>query len=417
MHRLSTRSGDRERGNVIVSVLIAMAATMVVITAVTSVMSGLDSARTDQDRSNAFQSANAGIDQALYRIDAKVLPAATSGTYVPTVAGGMVTGFTETVTAGASTFQVVAIQDPVGQDTRWKVRSVGTEPGGRQRQAIATIEATRLFENAFFTLTKFSLNGNQFRSSPVAYRSSTCPAASLTCEVRPAPGHLGTNGVFEGSSMDEMAEQWNGFAMYGRATQEAADEACGGGACGTFPEVIAVTEQLRIEDQLQSIEDLRPDDAQSCPNGGTIAGGSVPAGDYVCNNLNLSGTITVSGTGDARFWITGAINTARNTVVNAGQRPRRFQLFQTGAIPASPGSGGGTICDSQLWALVFAPRLTIDCGGIHQPEIYGAVVANLEDGDGNHFGFHWDIDSADAVNDGRYRVKDWRECPVSVTDC
>ena len=67
----------------------------------------------------------------------------------------------------------------------------------------------------------------------------------------------------------------------------------------------AVTEQLRIDQQLEAIEAMRPASASSCPNGGRINGGTIAPGDYVCSNLELSGTITVSGTGNARFWISG----------------------------------------------------------------------------------------------------------------
>lgn len=421
MFRLN-RSASDERGNVIISVLVSMAATIAVVGAMTSVVNGLDSARTDQDRSNAFQYANAGIDQALYRIDAQQLPTVASGTYAPTLdAAGQVTGFTETIMVGEASYQVIVTQSPVGQDTTWKVRSIGTEPNGRQRQAIATISATRLFENAFFTVKEFTLTGNQrLETSPVSYKSSECPSASTVCELDPpAAGRLGTNGVFSGSSatVDALRTQWSGFAMYGRSTQEAADEACFEGGCGTAPTVIAVTEQLRIDEQLDAIEEMRPADAASCPNGGVIANRTIDPGDYVCGDLNLSGVVNVSGTGNVRFWVSGAVNAAASTVLNRAQRPQRVQIFQTGDIPEVSGPAGGTICDSELWTLLYAPRLVINCNGAHQPEIFGAVVANLENGAGNHFAFHWDMESADAVNDGRYHVRDWRECPVSADDC
>jgi hypothetical protein len=49
--------------------------------------------------------------------------------------------------------------------------------------------------------------------------------------------------------------------------------------------------------------------------------------------------------------------------------------------------------------------------------MYGAVVADIHGGTGNHFVFHWDIDSGDAVSNGRYVVRNWRECPPGSTDC
>ena len=50
-------------------------------------------------------------------------------------------------------------------------------------------------------------------------------------------------------------------------------------------------------------------------------------------------------------------------------------------------------------------------------KIYGAVVARIHSATGNHFDFHWDVDSFYAESDRKYVVKDWRECPPGASDC
>jgi hypothetical protein len=397
-----------ERGSIPIVVMVILVLTLSLGGTMVAVNGGLELTRTDQNRTNAFQLANAGIDQALYRIDSGTLPTVGAGNYVPTVSGGRLTSFTDRITVGTSTFDIVATKTPTTQDRVWQVRSTGTDTSGRKRLAIATIEASSLFSEGFFTFRDFSLTGNQ--DSPVAYRSSTCPTAAASCEVTPVPGALGTNATISGSdaTYTSFVARWQTFRMYGRATQEAADIACGGSQkrCGTSPKVVAVTDQRQIETPAM------PDTGMlECPNGGNVTGTIAPA-DYVCNDVTFTGTVTVSGTGNARFWVDGHVVFAANSVVNQYQPPSRFQVLQE--QQAAP---GGSVCDAQIWALLYTPSLTVDCTGSHQPAFWGAVVADIHGGTGNHFDFHWDLDATDAVGNGKYVVKNWRECPPGSTDC
>jgi hypothetical protein len=201
--------------------------------------------------------------------------------------------------------------------------------------------------------------------------------------------------------------------MYGRATQEAADEACGQGRCGTSPKVKPVTNQL------QTPYPAEPSPNAGCPSGGVVGASGVTTtlqpGDYVCSDLELRGTIVVgsggNGSGMARLWVRGAFTVQAGGIVNQGQRPKKFQVFQMGA------PGGGAICDARIWGLLLVPGIEIDCSGSHQPEVWGAVVAEIHSGTGNHFAFHYDVNSRDDANYGRYHVESWRECPVGASDC
>lgn len=407
-------SRDRDEGSIIIAMTVVMVATFAILGTLVAVSGGLELSRNDQNRTNAFQHANAGIDQALYRLDTQTLPATSTATYTPTLVGGEVVGFTETVTSAGSEFVVAAVQDPLGQPTKWKVRSTGTDPSGRKRQAIATISATPLFVNGFFTDRTFYLTGNQ--DNPVAYDSSVCPEAYVSCELpTPIPARLGTNATVEGSTMTtgSFISRWEGFNMYGRADQASADYACDVGRCGTAPKVEAIPNRLTV-----SVPEV-PATAISCPNAGAVGTAGfttiVEPNDYVCANLNLQGTIVVgtggNGSGTVRFWVTGSFSAGAGSVVNRAKQTKKFQVYQE----QSP--GGGSICDAEVWGLLYTPGLEINCSGEHQPKMYGSVVANMHGGTGNHFDFHWDADSQYAVNNGLFVIQNWRECPANQSDC
>lgn len=399
------RAVANERGSVIMAVIAMTAAMFAVIAVGGAVQGGLSSARTDQNRTNAFQYANAGIDLALYRIDRGDF----SGPNYEAIADG----FRDSVTVEGSTFVVEAVQTTPGVNHTWTVRSTGTDPSGRRRMAIATISTPRLFEHGFFTIDDFHLTGNQ--DYPVAYRSSEC--ADATCELPfPVPGRLGTNAEVKGSTAttDAFLARWQGFDMYGRATQEAADAACDDGRCGTAPVVQAFSNQKPT-----TIPD-KPADIQPCPGaGGNIDGGALTPGDYLCDSLQLDGTITIgtggNGTDRVRIWVDGPISASTDAIVNRAQPTPKLQIFQQ----QNPDGGyyNGSICGAEIWALLYTPGLMIHCNGSHQPTLYGAVVAQIHSGTGNHFDFHWDVDASEVTLDDRFVVLDWRECPVGTTDC
>ncbi len=80
LKRLRPCSHD-ENGSMILAMSVIMVVSLLLVVVLSLVTSGLTSSRNDQNRTNAFQFANAGIDQALYRIDRNVMPATASGSY------------------------------------------------------------------------------------------------------------------------------------------------------------------------------------------------------------------------------------------------------------------------------------------------------------------------------------------------
>ena len=423
-----------EQGSVIIVVIFIVILSVAIATLFSTVQSNLSASRTDQDRTAAFQRANGGIDHALYRFDrsggllgnaASPLPGVASPTgctpttppcYLPTVVGGKLTGFTEAVSVDGGTYTLTAVAEPAGQATKYRVQSVGVDKSGRRRHAVATISANPLFLNGFLTILDFTLTGTQ--DTPIAYNSAVDPNPAISAITTfPIDGSLATNGVIDGAAatIDEFVDRWGRFNMYGRATQAAADDACAGGRCTEYGgEVRPFTDQYQIE------MPVIPAGATGCPNGGNFGSlygfPEIQPGDYTCPAINFQGTVNIgsagNGSGRVRIWPTSRVRFGPGSVVNRLAVPAKLQIYYP--EPSDPASNDSTICDAQVWALLYTPGLDIACDGSHQPEIYGAVVARLHAGTGNHFDFHWDIDSVNAVNNGKYRVVNWRECPINT---
>ncbi len=407
-----------EAGSVIVALIVVVVVAMGLVAVFANVNSSLNLTRNDQNRTNAFQLADAGMDQALYRIDTNTLPLVPSGTYQPLFLESVYVGFTETLTVGGSSFEYEATKTPPGQDTTWTVRATGIDASGRKRRVVATVGAESLFRDAFFTDVAFSLTGTQ--TSPDAYRSSVCVdprgrSDSPCVSTYPIPGRLSTNRTISGSAATAEAfkQRWEGFNMYGRTNQADADQACMSGNCGTAPKVAAITNRRTF--QVPAV----PSTAVPCPNGGNFGHNNqtttLEAKDYVCDRVSLKGTINVLGTENLRIWANKGFSTSPGSVINQAQVPARFQVF----LPEqeSSGANSGSICNSEIWALLYTPGLSIDCNGSLQPEIFGAVVAKEYVGTGSHFAFHWDIDSVNATSSNKFVIQNWRECPATVNDC
>ncbi|HUQ40451.1 MAG TPA: hypothetical protein VM030_09880 [Acidimicrobiales bacterium] len=427
--RLFREPEREEEGSIIIAILIIVILSVSLTAVMRSVQGGMKLARTDQDRTSAFQQASGGMDQALYRLDksggnisAGVLPGTAVGSYVPTVVNGKVASWTEHVTAGGVDYEITATATPAGQTAEWRVQSVGRDKSGRLRQAVARIEAELLFKDGFFTVDGFYLSGNQH--SPRAYDSTAYPTQFVS-KLNPFQGpddreaSIGTNGSFDLSGLqsgerENFVERWAGFNMYGRATQSAADAACDGcsAAGGT---VRPFADQLKV---LTTDAAVRPPAVVSCPRGGIFTG-TVQPGDYVCTNVTFQGTVNVANTGTGRIRVWPKCRLYMDGAqVNLNQSPLKVQIyFLDPPNPPCSGTNDSGMCDAVVFGMLYVPGMTVQCNGSHQTFMYGAVMAQFYSGTGNQFEFYFDASSQRQLHTGKYRVFDWRECPTGVTNC
>src|SRR5436853_2427523 len=266
-HALAARRSD-EDGSMIIAIMVIMVATITMVGLVQAVQSTLSQSRTDQNRVNAIQEANAGVDQALLRVDSNNLPTSANPSigYTPTTdpVTGAVIKFTQNTTVNNQNWSVTAELDPTGQTATWTVHATGQDASGRKRLAVATMGAQSLFSNAFFVLKDFYLTGEQ--SSPQWFRSSKCPnlkSNAPACDLgTPIPARLGANGTLSGSGIKHFADNWQGFTMFGYSTQTAANNACSGCPTGQV--------QFSTNAQTPYVPPV-PKDQLGCP--GTPGGG------------------------------------------------------------------------------------------------------------------------------------------------
>jgi len=394
-----------EHGSVVVVVVIIVTLSVALATLLATVQSNLRASRTDQDRTAAFQRANGGIDQALYRLDRRSWPVGTS----LDADNQLNQVFTETVVSGAGSFAVTITPDSPLNSTSYTVTSVGTDEGsGRRRQAVATIAARPLFSEGFFMLEKFESRGTQTKDPEFAdaYNSIVCPRAEDSCELTPT-GAVGTNGIIRGSAstIETWVETFGRFNMYGRPRQSDADRDCG-------PDGVCTAKGGDVRGYSDSVLVEMPPASGSCPFVGGIVSGAIPPGDYTCSVVDLRGTITINPPGRVRIWATEQISAQGGVVANRFGSPSNLQIYFGAVRPNSSAicSGSNPEDKVEIWALLYTPGLNFSCQ--KPPAIFGAVFANIWDSEGNEFRFHHDVNATTAVNNGKYRILDWRECPV-----
>lgn len=418
---MSIRRIERsEDGSVIMAVIVLMVLSLAAVTMLAVVGRGLNLTKVDQDRVNAFQYANAGVDQALFRIDEGELPTAATGSYNPTVVGGEVQAFTDSVVgADGSRVDIEVFQDPPGQTANWTVKALGTDETGRRRLAVTTIKAPSLFVDGFLTLDYFYANGAV--NYPQAYDSALCvdPRTSTAagCNLGDGTVSLGTNNVIDlaSATVADFNAKWAAFNMYGKPNHDTAWDACDNKNC-TSDKVIPHANEYEVE--------VPPIEGTAAPAAGCTWTGVVvlTPGKYVCPDLFVTRGAVVSvnsSTAPVELWVTGDITVEPTAVVNRANYPWLFQVYQS--YDDDNPSPGGSICASEVWGLLYTPNLYVDCQGAGNPDkqpphLYGSIVANLADIQGNAFRFVYDANSVLHAHTGEYAVHSWRECPPSQND-
>ena len=322
-----------------------------------------------QSTANAVSAADAGVSDALFRLDQGP---STSKFCVNRVNGVTDTNCVAGSVPGASGVSYNAYTVPANTTpslaTEWVVQSKATVRG--QSAAVQeTVERSALFPFALFGNTSLNFNGG------TAGFSNYQPGSTSVQEPSNSnPVYIGSNGTIScnGGLATGVVAQY-----YSRG---------GGSNCGTGVP------------QLYNVPTPTPPSSgySACPNGGLIgAGNAVPilaAGTYVCSDqtLTISGNLSVSGA------VTIYINfdqTTNNTFANNGT-PAMFisggaqvNMPSNGTLPDATllkiftnststvgnynGNGGYTI-----GGVIDAPNASLTGDGC-KSTYYGAVIINI----------------------------------------
>lgn len=324
-----------EGATLVIAVIVMMILSTLSIAILARTLSVLGSIRSGQDFDAALAAADAGLSDALFKIDQSAPP-----------------DWTSTGTAGAGQFAYTA--DKIS-DTEYVVRSRGTV--GRSNHAIAArVTRTARFPYALFAQQNLTLNG---RVGNTANFYAYDPATGTTSST--APVAVGSNGttVCQGGAFS--------VAMVSRGLTGNKD-------CPNF-------QQLTSPEPMAEV--VAPTGTtQPCPTGGVFTGAvdGVAGVPYVCRqDVTFQGTVSVVNP-PLEVYILPQVDAdgnevigadglpvhhsldLRGSVVNSGGYSKNVQIYKAGDAPIllDPGNTSSTLTFS---GIIYAPESTIEING------------------------------------------------------
>jgi hypothetical protein len=136
-----------------------------------------------------------------------------------------------------------------------------------------------------------------------------------------------------------------------------------------------------------------------------LTGGTLAAGTYWCNSINITGNSQLVLTGKVTIYVKGSISIGGNGIVNNGV-PSDLQIYGTPACTSVDISGNG-----QLSAAVYAPQADIVLNGSGtNGQVFGALAGKTVSFNGNGTVLHYDeaLQKVKGVVVG-FRTKTWQE--------
>jgi hypothetical protein len=380
-HELNRRSPD-ERGNMIVAVAVIMVLAMLSAAVVARTLSGLHATRQGQDFSGALAHADAGVSDALFRVDQMGAAAASSfcvgpspNCTVQSIPGSPGTIYTAT--------RINA--------TSYDVKSKGIV-NGQPHAVDATIQQSYSYPYAIFTKTSLNFNGNTGNYVPASC-SGPVETVDATGNVVCVPqADVATNGQITCHGSDSPAHQQdyykgggtncqNGYLMSGTYNPQDPTLTC------PAPKNVPKTPCL-------------PNPHLPCPAVNGVIPLTLLPGDYYCSQLDLGGgkspTIsfqpgfTVGGaTGAVNLYIiptdgsnitvsiadTCGWNNAANactTGINFNGDPTRLGVYLAGGT-VDPGNG--MTHSGNFTGIMYAPN-AIEANPSCNATWRGAIVVN-----------------------------------------
>ena len=444
-----------ESGSIVVALLVVIISASLVAVTLANIVGNQSAVRHDRNFTTVLHAADAGVEQAAFRLGAvrnvgARMPA--SGTPCAFSAGACFTG-----TLADSTFEWYAQR--LGTTREWQVYSTAVRHSVRRR-VVATIQEDRLFFAAAFANQGVRFNGNN-RADSYSSGFGGNPA------YRPRAGRLGlvgSNGTltFLGNSTVVDGAQLFGYTGAAPPSPYFAGRCSGNANIGLTVATLSTPgydpPALSICDpaaRSRPINDtpylgivaepraMSPEPAvlaaraAACPStdsytvppaGGTIAPATInsattrgPVGaagapgsqpGYHCfNNVRIRGDLNVSGTAanPVVMYVTGNFTIEGNgTRVNcSGCNSTADSSPVAGALQIYM-VGAGTFTGSsaaKFSGAFYGPQAT--CGGGAQAEIYGSIICNAIDNVGG-WSFHYD-EALDYLGNSIFATSRWQE--------
>ncbi|MDQ1437090.1 MAG: hypothetical protein QOK43_719 [Acidimicrobiaceae bacterium] len=358
-----------ERGSMAVAVAVLMVLTMLSTAVLARTLAGIHSVRQGQDFNAALASADAGVSDALFKID-QLGSVATIGPVTGSVAAG--------------TFKYKAA---MVDDQTYTITAMGTV-NGRPHGVQATAYRQLQFPFALFGVNGIRLNGNGGDNI-----HATRPDGSIDPNRR---ANIGSNHAIDVNG----GGGGDGQYFY---TNEGSCSGCSAPSNPTGP--------------YQTPDPALPTSPApgGCPGAAGVVSGVLSAGTYVCStNVRFSGTVTLGG--PVKIYMTNAAsNTAGTTLdisdslVNMGGNPVDLQIYKIGAGVIEPGNGSHA---GSVAGILYAPGADMTVNGGHVTWTGALVVGSFRMNGNPNFEMRYDqrVESLVLQN---WKIKDYTEIPSS----
>lgn len=358
-------------GSIAIAMTVTLILTSLSLAVLARTLAAIASARHHQDFSAALADADAGLSDALFRLDQQGPTTSSIGSTTAPVTG--------TVASGSYAYVVTKVDD-----FTFRVRSKGIV-NGRPHAIEASVVRKPRYEFAIFGNNGVTFNGNG-AGNIYAY----------------------TTGV--GRDSGRKANIGSNRAIVVRSGQGAGDEQVyysDQGSCSGCPNPVPARGPQVVAEPLIPSSPV----PGGCPGtNGNIAGGTVlMSGTYVCDrDVTFNGIVTAGGA--VKIYMTNAPGTnttlrLSGSTVNKGGDPVNLQIFKIGGGTIEPGNGSNT---TDFTGIIDAPSsdLTVNGG---QMTFQGALVTNTFRVNGSpNLEFKYDQRILALVGED-WRVKDYTE--------
>ena len=404
--RRCVRRGNDEEGSMLIALLAVIVTSGLMITITATTVRGQQSVRFDRDHVRVVQAADAGVEDALFKLTRPVAPLVPNPALTPAASSGP----TPVQMGDGSSYRWEIVPSPV-EAGAWQINSTA-RLNGRTRSVSAVVAQPKHFLLAAFADSHMVLRGGNTADS---YNASGWGTGAGTGE-----GDLGSNGTITLNGAGVIADKtqmhnWDAAPEHARCTSN------GNVLCDT-KETFGPKTDVTSAEALGFIDDAvaNPSPAPGACGTTTVAftGTSLAARPepYCFSTMNLTANFTVTGVGKAVVYLTnttadttfGVSNklfvncTGCNGKIGAVPDASRLQIFTKAVGPIRIGN------HSHVAASIFAPNAT--CGGNYSnaaANFYGSMVCRIITNQGA-WSFHYD-DRLRNQGSGAWSVKRWSE--------
>lgn len=343
----------------------------------------LQSAERNKKKIMAFNIAEAGFDDAYYRVKNSTISYPWSSGYTSMTSGGFQGGYSTTVTDMGSNVKriVVTAYSPSQSSTTESVET-------RTVTGYVQTGGNSAFNFGIFARQSVTLTGN---ASTDAYDSSNGAYGGSNVFAR---GSVGTDSITNNTVTLTGNARINGDLTTGVGSTPTSVLSTSGSATVTGTKTAA----------LSSLNPSSVTTSVASSGALAISGNTtltLAPGTYNYSSLSISGNGRLTTSGAVVIYVSGTISIAGNGVSTASSLPTNMLIYSTGSSSVSF-SGNGNI-----YAGIYAPNSTVTNSG--NGTIYGAVVSNVYNQTGNG-AIHFDEALQDVAGSGsNATMLSWKE--------